>query len=165
MGKVTEIQPHWEDVGANLNREPGKLKIRLFLAGTIDCGDSRDWQREFIERMKQWSDINIDYYVYNPRREKGFDDDPNEFNYQVNWELEHLEKSDLIVMNILGTSKSPISLLELGLFARTGKLEVICEPDFYRYGNVKIVCEKYGIPLYESMDQLVYYNATLYSKV
>lgn len=31
----------------------------------------------------------------------------SDFEHQVNWELEHLEKADLIIMNILASSKSP----------------------------------------------------------
>lgn len=42
----------------------------------------------------------------------------SDFEHQVNWELEHLEKADLIIMNILASSKSPITLLEMGLFMR-----------------------------------------------
>ena len=76
-------------------------------------------------------------------------------DYQVNWELSHLESADFIVMNILGSSKSPITLLEMGLFARSGKLAVVCEPSFYRYDNVRITCAKYHVPLYSSCEQMI----------
>ena len=69
--------------------------------------------------------------------------------------LEHLEKADLIIMNILASSKSPITLLEMGLHMRSGKLHVICEPGFYRYDNVRITCNRYGVPLYHSMDEFL----------
>ena len=72
--------------------------------------------------------------------------------HQVNWELEHLEKADLIIMNILGSSKSPISLLEMGIYMQSGKMHVICEPDYYRYDNVRITCKRYSVPLYHSLD-------------
>ena len=58
-------------------------------------------------------------------------------------------------MNILGSSKSPITLLEMGLHARSGKLHVACEPSFYRYDNVRITCAYYGIPLYGSLEELL----------
>ncbi len=79
----------------------------------------------------------------------------SDFEHQVNWELEHLEKADLIIMNILASSKSPITLLEMGLHMRSGKLHVICEPGFYRYDNVRITCNRYGVPLYHSMDEFL----------
>ena len=69
--------------------------------------------------------------------------------------LNHLESADFIVMNILGSSKSPITLLEMGLFARSGKLAVVCEPSFYRYDNVRITCAKYHVPLYSSCEQMI----------
>ena len=147
MAKVIEVKPH----GAEPN--VGKDANTIFLAGTIDMGNSEDWQRKFVEEVKTWDLYGQDYVIYNPRRDEGFGDDPKEFNYQVNWELDRLESSKNIVMCILGTSKSPITLMELGLFARSGKLEVICEPNFYRYGNVKITCERYNVPLYDSMKE------------
>ena len=58
----------------------------------------------------------------------------------------------MIVMYILGSSKSPISLLEMGLHAKGGKMVVICEKDFYRYDNVRITCEYYNVPMYDDLD-------------
>jgi hypothetical protein len=50
-------------------------------------------------------------------------------------------------------TKSPISLLELGLFASSKKLIVCCPDGFWRKGNVRIVCELYNIPLFNDYDQ------------
>ena len=52
-------------------------------------------------------------------------------------------------------SKSPITLMELGLFAKSKKLFVVCPDEFYRSGNVQIVCNKYNIPLYKSIEELM----------
>jgi hypothetical protein len=153
MSKVTvyEVQPHDDDVISFV--APEKPQQLLFLAGTIDMGNSEDWQDSFVKELRKMKDRGVEYIVYNPRRDEGFNDDKKEFEYQVNWELERLERSDRIVMHILGTSKSPITLMELGLFARSHKLDVICESDFYRYGNVEIVCKRYEVPLYNSMTE------------
>lgn len=94
------------------------------------------------------------YLLYNPRQEHWDASRPGEMDYQVNWELEHLEKADLIIMNILPGSKSPITLLELGLFARSGKLLVVCTPEFYRYDNVRITCDRYGVPVYSTLEEM-----------
>ena len=56
------------------------------------------------------------WLFFNPRRRE-FHASPAEMEYQVAWELAHLEAADLIVMNLLGDSRSPISLLEMGLYA------------------------------------------------
>ena len=80
------------------------------------------------------------------------DSRPGEMDYQVRWELDHLEEADIILMYILGTSKSPISLLEMGLHAKGGKMVAICEEDFYRYDNVRITCDYYDVPLFNNLD-------------
>jgi len=124
------------------------LGITFFLAGTIDNGESLDWQKEISDYSNE-----IGVNVFNPRR-NNWDKDAGskEIVRQIDWELEHMEKADYIIMNILVNSKSPISLLELGLHARDGKLIVFCPKSFYRYDNVRVTCETYGVKLYSIED-------------
>ena len=125
----------------------------IFLAGTIDNGNSENWQSEIIESLKEH-----DITIFNPRR-KEWDssweqkESNPEFNQQVSWELQCLEKSDLIVMYFAPNSLSPISLLEMGLFHK--KMIVCCPEGFYRKGNVDIVCTRYGITKVKTMDALI----------
>lgn len=133
--------------------------LRIFLAGTIDMGESIDWQREFIEKLKALKSDKI-VSVLNPRREnwdsswKQTITDP-QFNEQVNWELNGLEDSDLVVMYIAKDSKSPITLLELGLCANgNSSIIVCCEEGFYRKGNIEILCHNYSIPLFSNMEDM-----------
>ena len=122
--------------------------VKVFLAGTIDNGDSENWQEELI-RTINGVELMRSVNIYNPRREQWpSSNDHNEIDKQIEWELYHLEKADLIVMNILANSKSPISLMELGLFAKEGRLVVFCPKTFYRYDNVRVVCKRYGVPLF-----------------
>ena len=79
----------------------------------------------------------------------------SDFERGILFYVKSLEKADLIIMNILASSKSPITLLEMGLFMRSGKLRVICEPGFYRYDNVRLTCARYGVPLYQNMDDFL----------
>lgn len=125
---------------------------KVFLAGTIDMGHSIDWQSALAERFDS---IPGNFVLFNPRQGHWDPSVKGAMDYQVNWELSHLESADFIVMNILGSSKSPITLLEMGLFARSGKLAVVCEPSFYRYDNVRITCAKYHVPLYSSCEQMI----------
>lgn len=120
----------------------------IFLAGTIDDGKSEDWQSKLI---KELSENNIT--ILNPRRNNWGDLSDNELRKQITWELDHLEKADIIFMYIIGTSKSPISLLEMGIHIKDSKLIVVCEPEFYRYENVKITCEYYNAELYDSLGE------------
>jgi len=130
-------------------------KKSIFLAGTIDMGNSEDWQF-LVKNILADKDVDI----YNPRRASWNSSWIQEFEnpqfyQQVNWELDALEKADFIVLNLLPDSKSPISLLELGLFAKSGKLLVCCPKQFYRSGNVQIVCDRYNIPLFTDIEELI----------
>lgn len=138
------IHPH-ED-------EPDDLKAgtSVFLAGTIDMGNSVDWQSVAAE-MFAGRDGN--YILYNPRQEEWHPEREGEMDYQVNWELEHLENADWILMNFLAGSQSPITLLEFGLYARSGKLVVVCPPDYYRYDNIRISCKRYSVPLFADLEE------------
>lgn len=126
---------------------------KIFLAGTIDMGNSVDWQAATVRRVREMAAGR--YLFFNPRRAAGLDGTTEDLHYQIRWELEHLERADLILMHILSGSKSPVTLLEMGLHLRSGKLRVACEPGFYRYDNVKITCEQYGVPLYASLDEML----------
>ncbi len=125
----------------------------VFFAGTIDNGDSVNWQQELTNEFSKDSEI----IIYNPRN-KHWDKNTSDIDYQIKWEQEHLDKSDLIVMVLLDDSKSSISLLELGLYAQSKKIIVFCSNKFYRFDNVKLTCEKYNIPLYTKFDTNIIYK-------
>ena len=121
--------------------------LKVFLGGTIDGGDSPDWQQEVIDILNKASKTPA--IVFNPRRKEFDKNAPSELvQEQIDWEQRHLDEADIIIMNILPDSKSPISLLELGLYAQTGKLKVFCSPDFYRYENIKMTCNKYKVDIF-----------------
>ena len=124
----------------------------VFLAGTIDMGSGVDWQKDVAELFEK---APGNWVLFNPRQEFWDPSRENEMDYQVNWELSHLEEADFILMNFLPDSKSPITLLELGLFAHSGKLYVVCTEGFYRYDNVRITCAKYGVPVYDSLTEAI----------
>ena len=148
FGQVTMLHPH-EEI-QNVKDTVGCT--RVFLAGTIDMGNSVDWQKELNE---YFSGKGGKWLLFNPRQEKWDVTRSGEMDYQVNWELSHLEQSDYIIMNILGSSNSPISLLEMGLFARSGKMAVVCPKEYYRYDNVRITCDRYHVPLYQDLDDML----------
>lgn len=138
--------------------EPDFDSIYIFLAGTIDNGNSVDWQKT-VKEYAEKSPISDRLVLMNPRRA---DWNPNatvqDVEDQINWELDCLEKADAILMYIKGDSLAPITLLELGLHARGNKLHVVCEEDYWRYTNVRVTCERYNVclgnDLKEAMDYL-----------
>lgn len=147
----------------NLKPLSKKLKFSVFLAGSIEQGTAEDWQTKLFESIK---DFDID--VFNPRRDewdsslKQDISDPV-FREQVEWELSHLDKVDFVVVYFDPATMSPVTLLELGIMceqfsladAHAQKALFVCCPDgFWRKGNVQIVCNKYGIKLYETFGDL-----------
>lgn len=145
--------------------ERNMTKKSVFLAGSIEMGNTENWQSELSDKLYRHN-----YNVFNPRRsdwDSSWKQDFTNpyFSQQVNWELDALEKSDYIIMYFDPNNKSPISLLELGLFAHTGKLMVICPDGFWRKGNVDIVCNRYNIPMFKNFDQLKNYILLINKKI
>jgi hypothetical protein len=131
-------------------------KPTIFLAGTIDMGVSEDWQTMVGEALSEHS-----VCLLNPRRaswDKSWKQDISEPNFrgQVQWEMDYQDEADLIVIYFASDSKSPITLLELGMATRyPEKVMVACEEDFWRRGNVQMVCERFDIPLFDTLDELI----------
>ena len=128
----------------------------IFLAGSIEEGTAEKWQTKCAKILSK------KYTIFNPRRGE-WDDNwkqsihTPEFYRQVSWELNGQEKADYILMYFDPKTRSPISLLELGLFAASQKMLVICPEGFWRKGNVDIVCEKYNIPQFENLQNALDY--------
>lgn len=133
-------------------------KFTIFLAGSIEMGIAEDWQTVIEQNLSSETDLCI----LNPRRDDWDASWKQEktnaaFHEQVSWELDGLEKADLIVFYFSPETKSPVSMLELGLFARTGKAVVCCPEGFWRKGNVDIVCERFEIPQADTLNELINY--------
>lgn len=130
-------------------------KKSVFLAGSIEMGVSENWQEKAEKFL-----FHAGYNVFNPRRdnwdsswEQNFQNP--QFYQQVNWELDALEKADLIILYLSPETKSPISLLEMGIHIKSGKLHVVCPSGFWRKGNVEITCNRYNVPLYDNLETLL----------
>ncbi len=131
---------------------------KIFLAGSIEEGTAEKWQDKVADAL-----TGFNVLVLNPRRDhwdaswKQEKDNP-QFSEQVNWELSAQEDADFIVMYFDPNTKSPITLLELGLFAGKKPVNnfiVCCPKGFYRKGNVDIVCDRYNIKLVETLPELI----------
>lgn len=122
--------------------------------------------RDKINTIKNAIEQDLEQFehlvIYNPRRENWNSSwvqnptDGTPFHEQVVWELDHLESSDMIVFYFADDSKSPITLLELGLFAPNSdkRIMIYCSSNFYRCGNVKIVADRYQIPVFDIYEKL-----------
>ncbi len=144
---------------------PGTYPTRIFLAGSIEMGKAEDWQTRLVYDLSARKDI----FILNPRR-KDWDSSwkqdigNRQFRRQVEWELAALEGADIIAMYFSPGTQSPISLLELGLFARTSKLVVCCPDGFWKKGNVDVVCQRFHIPQVATLKELTSYLRTFVSR-
>lgn len=129
----------------------------MFLAGSIDMGKAENWQERLV---KDLYDV-FQLVIFNPRRD---DWDSTwkqsihnrQFAEQVNWELNHLDISDIIVYYFDPNGQAPITLLELGLYVNSNKKIFVCVPDgYWRKGNIEVVCDRHKLPLYNSYDELI----------
>jgi hypothetical protein len=144
---------------ARIIKPPAPLDLggrpAVFLAGSIEMGLAEPWQAAVESAL-----AGLDAVILNPRRDE-WDASWEQsignakFREQVEWELEAQERATLIAMYFAPATRAPVTLLELGLAARSGKL-VVCSPDgFWRKGNVEVVCARYGIPLVADLPALV----------
>jgi hypothetical protein len=145
---------------ARVLKPPAVLSIEtreraVFLAGSIEMGAAGPWQTA-VERAL----ADLPVVILNPRRDE-WDatweqaiSNP-QFRGQVEWELDGLQRADVIAMHFDPATQAPITLLELGLFAATGKVIACCPPGYWRRGNVEVVCARYGVPLLSELPALV----------
>ena len=129
-------------------------KISVFLAGTIDNGESIDWQASLSnEIQEEFPKVNI----YNPRR-ADWDKDATvpDLIEQIRWEQKYLNQCSILFFNILANSVSPVTLLELGQALGRGKEVVIaCSSDYFRYWNVRATALEHDRIVYTSYEQAV----------
>jgi len=123
----------------------------IFLAGTTV---PPDWRNAVIDSL---SDHSIT--IFNPLRldwaSSWIEDESCEpFREQIEWELDMQGRSDVVVIYFRDDTEAPISLLELGLCARSGKALVVCHPKYRKRGNVQIICRRYDIKMLDSLDGL-----------
>lgn len=141
-------------------KPPAPIDLRpsersVFLAGSIEMGQAERWQDALADAL-----ADLPVAILNPRREN-WDasweqsiQNP-QFRGQVEWELEGLERATVVAMYFAAATKSPITLLELGLLARSGRLLVCSPAGFWRRGNIEVVCARYGVQLVDDMSQLI----------
>jgi hypothetical protein len=133
---------------------PGVL--RLYLAGAIDQGSAPDWQADVIDAFGNRPGL----VVLNPRRTSF---DASALDEQIRWELDALAVADLILMWFPAGTSAPVSLLEAGLYMRSGKLVVGVEAAYERRRNVELTVQRHGVPLYGTLDELVQHALAAYT--
>lgn len=132
--------------------------FKLFLAGSIEMGTAEPWQKRVIEALKDCKRLTL----YNPRRDDWDSSweqtiDNPQFREQVEWELDNLQRSNFAVFYFDPNTKSPITLMELGMMSNpwSPRVFVVCPKGFWRRGNVEVFCNHQNIEFYESLDEVL----------
>jgi hypothetical protein len=114
-------------------------------------GLAEPWQEDVASWFlaRGWTVLNPRRDNWDPSWEQSIDNP--QFAQQVRWELDAQDAADLIFMYFSPDTKSPISLLELGLYAASHRIVVCCPEGFWRKGNVDIVCRRYGIASFDTL--------------
>ncbi|KAK4466865.1 hypothetical protein QBC42DRAFT_258200 [Cladorrhinum samala] len=138
---------------AQIVRAPSRPTITgkksIFLAGTTTPTDGPDWRDILISAIS-----HLPVTVFEPTRsdwDSTWEEDIKcpKFREQVEWELDMQERSDVVVIYFGPNTKAPISLLELGLVARSGKAIIGYHKQYEKRGNLQVVALKFGIKIAE----------------
>ena len=143
---------------ATVHKPPTRSPITrpsVILYGTVEPDPAADWQTSLAASL---SDLPID--IINPRCDAWDstwkeDVSDSRFKEQVEWEMDHAKVADVIAFYFKPGTLTPITLLELGMYAGSGKAVVCCPEGFYKRGNVQIVCQRYNIELLGDLDGLI----------
>ena len=126
-------------------------KPTVFLAGSIDLELEGNWRNEIVEELKD------DYHFFDPTRKEHNQMGNFEMQDHIKWELDALNMSNKILLNFLPDSKSPVSLIELGLYMMSSKLIVVCPKSFYKRRYIKTLCQKYNTELFRNLTEATFH--------
>jgi len=119
-------------------------------------GTAENWQQKVAKSFSKYENV----VIFNPRRDNWDSSwkqvkSNKKFREQVEWELDYLEQADTILFYFDPNTLSPVSMMELGLFGQDFNTYVVCPKGFHRKGNIDIVCEKYSIPTFSSLNAAI----------
>lgn len=122
----------------------------VFLAGST----ASDWRGRLASRLADTDLVLLD--PVRPDWGAGWGSDYAEpgFAAQVDWELDAQARADAVVVHFEPGSRAPVSLMELGLWAQSGKALACCPPGYWARGHVQAVCARFGVPLVDSLEGL-----------
>lgn len=135
--------------------------VKIYLGGTMDFSGNpqTDWQQAFIDGLAKLSDPvkglllikNLNFIIFNPKVPPQNPAAPNldnpEFVQTMKWRMQMQDMADIVFLNIMKNSVSPIPILEFGSLLGSGKLIVRASEMNNMYSQIRMYCEKYQIPL------------------
>lgn len=141
-----------------LKSDPKSLS--LFLSGQISprCDSTpQTWQSSLANALS-----HLPLTVFNPHRpdwDSSWKSDPDfpPLNEQVNWELDAIEGSDLVVVSFAPGSDAPVTLMEFGLAVGRDPKKVICwlGEGYSKSVNVVLLCRRLGLTILRTEGEVV----------
>lgn len=129
-------------------KPPTYRKYSVFFAGSIEMGEAVQWQQRMALELFRYP-----ITVTNPRREQ-WDKNKDSMEEQIDWELAALDQADVVCFFVDVATKSPVTMLELGLKMDSDKIIVCCGEQYFRSTNVYLTCKRYGVPVVKTFTQL-----------
>ncbi|KAF5267874.1 hypothetical protein FOXYS1_1247 [Fusarium oxysporum] len=150
------MEQHAKIVMAPRRPDSDDKNTSIFLAGITTSTGEPDWRETLTKAL-----MDQHVTILNPNRpdwdstwKEDFSD--KRWEEQVWWELDMQEAADIIVFFFHPSTEAPISLMELGLAAKTKpERSIVCALDGYRKkGNVEAVCKRFGANLVHTETDL-----------
>ncbi|OAA51557.1 hypothetical protein NOR_00150 [Metarhizium rileyi] len=136
------------------DRPNDMTKPLVFLAGTTTPTPEGDWRQNLIDRLSHCAATFLN--PCNRNWDSTWTEDSSDARWveQIKWELDLLEGADVVVVMFHESTLAPISMLELGIHIRSGKVIVCAMPGYAKRGNVEAVCARYAGEFVTSEEEL-----------
>lgn len=134
--------------------------VKIYLAGTQDFASAEnDWQQKFINGLVPLTDPfkgllmfkSTNFIIFNPHVPFQSPAAPNLDNPQfvqvMQWRMSMMDQADMVFLNIMNKSQSPVPILEFGTLVNSNRLVVRCGEQHGMYSQIRLYCEKYNVPL------------------
>lgn len=122
-----------------------------FLAGSIDMSEVENWRETVVGKLNGYTNF------FDPTHLNHDTLNDTEMREHIRWELDALQLSDLVLLNLLPNYKSPVSLIELGVYVQSGKLVVVCPLRFYQRRYIEELCARYNTLIFSDLSRAIEY--------
>lgn len=136
---------------------PFQGDTKIFAGGGIT--GCPNWQNYLVNKIHTFSVKSDSLRIFNPRRNDFNILDTDETKKQILWEHNHLELSDAIIFWFPKDTLCPITLFELGKYAKSDKhLFVGCDPEYARRVDVieQLALIRPGIVVANNLDSIIH---------
>lgn len=118
----------------------------IFLAGSMDHKQKGSWSAKVIAEFGT-------HNIFDPTHIHYHEPNAAQMKQHIKWQLAALQQSDIILLNFLENSKSPISFVALGKCIKWNSPMIICPKEFYISSDVHTHCKQYNTPIFSNIKE------------